>query len=267
MNNIKIKCEKCGSEISNNNISRHMIRHENHPETFNRSKQDNLTCQYCNKLCKNGRSLSCHERLCNKNPNQAISYKNNFNNKGKTAWNKGLTRETDDRLLKAKYTFQANKKAGMHKDTSGENNSNYKPGAIEKHRKTALQNILSGRVAPIGHSRAKHGWYKGIHCDSSWELAYLIYCFEHNISIIRNKSGFYYCYEGKTHFYFPDFYLSDIDTYVEIKGYLDARALTKQEQFSKHLITLYQKDLVDVLSYVESKYGKDFIKLYENIKK
>ena len=56
-----------------------------------------------------------------------------------------------------------------------------------------------------GSSRGKHGWYKGFWCDSSYELAYLIYNLEHNIEIERNKKGFEYLYKDEKHIFYPDF--------------------------------------------------------------
>jgi len=33
----------------------------------------------------------------------------------------------------------------------------------------------------IGSGRGKSGWYKGYWCDSSWELAYVIYNIDHDV--------------------------------------------------------------------------------------
>jgi len=39
------------------------------------------------------------------------------------------------------------------------------------------------RIIKNGYScRGKAGFYKGYHCMSSWELAYVIYNLEHNVS-------------------------------------------------------------------------------------
>ena len=53
-----------------------------------------LVCKFCNKECKNLNSLHNHERLCPHNPDRKyVSH-----TKGKTPWNKGLTKETDKRV-------------------------------------------------------------------------------------------------------------------------------------------------------------------------
>lgn len=76
--NKKIKCEICGQEITAINYTKHLRRHQNHPETFNKSNgkykltHDGLICQFCGKEYKNRNSLCNHERLCKDNPNRQI---------------------------------------------------------------------------------------------------------------------------------------------------------------------------------------------------
>ena len=67
-----------------------------------------------------------------------------------------------------------------------------------------------------GSGRGKQGRYKGIWCDSSWELAFVIYHLDHNIPFERNWNKFEYQYEGQTHLYVPDFVYPD-GTYIEVK--------------------------------------------------
>ena len=70
-----------------------------------------LICKYCGKECKNENSHRNHERTCPKNPNR--NYKNGMT--GKTAWNKGLTKETDERVKKYGETFSEKCKNGQIK--------------------------------------------------------------------------------------------------------------------------------------------------------
>jgi len=62
--------------------------------------------------------------------------------------------------------------------------------------------------------------------------------------------------------WFPDFIMSD-GTYVEIKGYLSAQNSAKFSSFPEKIEVLTYKELRPVFNYVEGKYGKDFIRLYE----
>lgn len=62
-------------------------------------------CNYCGKECKNLNSLKQHERLCKLNPNRVESPFVKFNKERDHTWNKGLTKETDDRVKKQGQTF------------------------------------------------------------------------------------------------------------------------------------------------------------------
>ena len=117
----------------------------------------------------------------------------------------------------------------------------YEPNSIKKHHK---------------------GNYHGVHCDSSWELAYLVYCLEHDIPIKRCNIKRNYIFEGKEKTYFPDFIIND-NQIIEIKGYFDKGAKEKQKQ-NPDILILFENDLKEVLEYVSSKYGNKFWEtLYE----
>ena len=116
-----------------------------------------------------------------------------------------------------------------------------------------------------GSGRGKGGWYKGIYCDSTWELAWIIYSLDHNVKFQRNKQSFEYFFEGKYLKYYPDFIIhKEHKEYVEIKGYETNQNKAKQNQFPHKLTVLYQKDLKEIFEYVKTKYGQHFIELYEN---
>ena len=102
------------------------------------------------------------------------------------------------------------------------------------------------------------GEYLNVHCDSSWELAYLVYCLEHDIDIVRNKESFKYTYKGKEHAYYPDFIVDN--TYIEIKNYWTEQVQAKIDQFpeDKQYKILYGKDLSIYIKYCIEKYGKKF---------
>lgn len=115
-----------------------------------------------------------------------------------------------------------------------------------------------------GSSRGKSGWYKGFWCDSSWELAWVIYNLEHDIKFERNKQGFEYLFENKKSLFYPDFIMDG--WYIEIKNFNSKRLEAKLKNFPHFIKTLYEKDLKKEFEYVILKYGKDYIKLYEQKK-
>lgn len=127
------------------------------------------------------------------------------------------------------------------------------------------KNPLSGGLRK-GSGRGKKGWYKGYWCDSSWELAWVIYNIENGIKFERNHLGFEYEYKNQKRKYHPDFIVSN--TFYEIKGRrsfekMDEENKEKIRQFKNNLVILYEKQMKPYLNYVIDKYGKDFIHLYE----
>ena len=66
-----------------------------------------MNCQYCNKEYNLKLALKCHEIRCKQNPNRKY-WKSNKNGKGHPAWNKGLTKETDERIKKASDKYHEN---------------------------------------------------------------------------------------------------------------------------------------------------------------
>lgn len=114
-----------------------------------------------------------------------------------------------------------------------------------------------------GSGVGKRGWYKGYRCDSSWELAYVIYNLDHNIKFKRNTKGYPYFYKNKKFLYYPDFLENDV--FVEIKGYSSDQWKCKYDYFSKdHNIKIIdEKEIKQYLNYVVSKYGKNYTNLYE----
>lgn len=89
------------------------------------------------------------------------------------------------------------------------------PKAVKKYHQECWQKISGG--IRKGSSRGKSGWYKGYWCDSSWELAFVVYNLENDIIFQRNKMGFDYVFDNKNRKYYPDFLYSD-GRYVEIKS-------------------------------------------------
>ena len=129
---------------------------------------------------------------------------------------------------------------------------------------------ISGGIRK-GSSRGKSGYYEGYWCDSSYELAFVIYCLEHNKIIERNKEGFNYIYLDKSHTYFPDFRVDG--SLVEIKNYRSKLTEAKLKSVNEKIEIFYKDTKIEIfykdtmkpyLDYVKNKYGKNFIKLYNS---
>jgi hypothetical protein len=202
------------------------------------------TCLYCQKTFSNKGGLGTHQPFCKSNPDRVQRTKspNAHAKKGAIPWNKG------------KEGLQTAWNKGMSglEGTPHTIETKQRLSAVAKERK------LGGYVR--GSGRGKKGWYKGFFCDSSWELAYVVYCLEHDIDIKRNTEKRQYVWQGVVKNYIPDFVVEG--TITEIKGFKTEQWLAKLAS-NPDVKVLYEKDLGPVLEYVKSKYGKDFINLYE----
>jgi len=89
------------------------------------------------------------------------------------------------------------------------------------------------------------GYFNNILWQGSYELAYLIYCYEHNINIKRyNLDPIKYTYKNKIHRYYPDFIVNE-KIIVECKGRLDERVEFKKLK----AIEIYGKENYLLLDY------------------
>lgn len=110
--------------------------------------------------------------------------------------------------------------------------------------------------------RGKMGWYKGYYCNSTWELAWVMYQLDRGINFKRNTKGFEYEFKGKQLKFYPDFILENGE-YVEIKGWVTEKDKSKFSTFPKTLNILYQKDMAPIINAIISKYGPEYWKCYE----
>lgn len=70
-----------------------------------------MKCKYCDKECKNKNSLAQHECRCKDNPNRIVI---KGNRQSHQAWNKGLTKDTDNRVAKMGQTYHNRAVAGLY---------------------------------------------------------------------------------------------------------------------------------------------------------
>ena len=112
-----------------------------------------------------------------------------------------------------------------------------------------------------GGGEAHRGYYKGVWCDSSWELAFLMGCLDRGLEIVRNTENFPYPFRNGVKYYRPDFIVEG--KYVEIKGVMDGRSKRKVTNFHFPLLIIGEKEIQPYLEYAKMKYGEDFWRLLE----
>ena len=109
---------------------------------------------------------------------------------------------------------------------------------------------------------AHRGWYKRVWCDSSWELAFLMWHLDHGKDIVRNTEDFPYTLYHKTMRYRPDFIVDGV--YYEIKGVLDGRSKKKLDQFKYPIKKIGLREIKPYIQYAQEKYGVRYYELLEN---
>jgi len=256
------ECSKCGKELKNAAGKGCHERYCNGKGTGRRSRKEIWRCPLCNYVIKQNRKK--HLKSCNgEGPVRFRESKGD----GK-GWSKGKTYEEIYGGRRAKRI----KKELSKKNKGREGSGKAKTKDLEEKRKRKISETMKKNKRGgyrKGSGRGKQGYYKGIWCDSSWELAWVIYHLEHRIKFRRNRDRFKYFYDEEEHLYTPDFILEDDTSYNEIKNWVSDQVKAKIKYFPKNLkLKIWLKEeMQPILEYVCKKYGDNFIELYDNYKK
>jgi hypothetical protein len=227
-------------------------------------------CEICGKEFNSKHALGPHKRLTH-DPN----YVKPANGRaGKPSWNKGLTAETSA-IVKAQKDVQIeNLKSGVvtHSGVGKQRSEATKRKLAllwtpekRQHSSNAmiarLDSLANGHYCGTSGSRFRHGWYKDVYCDSSWELAFILFCNDHGTDITRCTERRHYVFKEKHHHYYPDFVVNGKT--VEIKGWVSDKWKAKLAA-NPDIVVLYAKEMRPILKYVKNMYGNDFTRLYDS---
>ena len=228
-------------------------------------------CKYCNKKYNTINSLKQHEARCIFNKNRVIS-SHPKRGKYKSTGIKWMTNDIENKMVKPanfelylsngwRFGFNTEFKEKISKSLKGKSTGKAKDLKTEELRKQKISNSIKGNKNWMYNKKrgnGKKGWFKGIFCDSSWELAFLVYHIENNLNIKRCTRRLPYTFEGNKHIYIPDFE-TDFGI-IEIKGRKDKKAIVKQQNFPE-IKVIDKYEIEPYLKYVNDKYGKEFWKI------
>lgn len=255
-------------------------------------------CKFCGKECVGLSGLHFHENRCKENPNHKNTkeYKYVWVNDGNitkrilnvdldkyldSGWSRGYDNNfklrcsstkgqkmifINNGIIDKKIKYNDKIPDGWNKGLRYNHNPSgkCKDPIKEQERRKKISLKMKGNKQSGYHKgcgRGKKGWYKGIFCDSTWELAYVIYCIDHNIKIERNKQMFDYEYNGEIHKYLPDFIING--QLVEVKGWKDPKWLVKEKIF-KNIKIIDKDEIQKYIDYVKNTYNcKELVDMYE----
>ena len=133
---------------------------------------------------------------------------------GKPAWNKGLNKSTDARVLQ--YATANAGKSSPHKGKKLEE-------IVGKERAAIIKKNTSRRMS-IKNNGGRSKWYEvaGQKVQGTWERNIALKFEEMGINWSKPKTNndiWEYKLDNKIKSYAPDFYLPDLNIWLEIKGY------------------------------------------------
>lgn len=203
----------------------------------------NMLCEFCNKSIKNLISYRQHYVRCKSNPDRILC-KPGLGMLGKTGWNKGLTKETDERVLRNSINAA---KVTREQFKNGRKNS---PMSEENKRK------LSERQS-LNNTGGKSKWYivANQKVQGTYEKQFAEKLEMENIEwykISTSNHIFRYFIDGKEKSYAPDFWLPKFNMYVEIKGYWwgddeNKMNIVKEQHQDKNVVIIFGKKRLDYI--------------------
>lgn len=220
MKRTRIKCPLCGKKISKFNISKHIRSHKNgnydkHKNMYHLD-HDDLFCKFCGREYKNKNSLAQHEVRCKDNPTGIKEYPHNKGKNngmyGKIAWNKGLTKETDERVKMASISI-----SDYYKNNHG---TFLEKNHSEETKKLLKEKALNNPYRRRSKKRIKYVKKNGdiTILDSSYEVKVADILEDLNIKWGSPDPIPWIDTSGVKHNYFSDFYLIDYDIYLDPKN-------------------------------------------------
>lgn len=246
-------CTKCSTEYSVCGFDRHFKSCNGELNYWTKKAKgllvvDNETvCKFCNKVCKNPNSQRNHSRLCKLNPEKQNTYfatnqeeinelkkANGVSNHYTKAKSLGLPPPQITEETRSKLSSNAKNKTKEEREASA-----------RKASKTIRKKVEDG-TWHTSLAKDMHYEYNGVDLHGKWELNYAMWLDINNVKWERCSRSFDYIFEGKCRKYTPDFFLTDQNVYVEIKGYKTKKDEAKWNQFPADyfLQILLKEDLI-----------------------
>lgn len=237
---------KCGRKFEKiSSLNSHARFCKKYEKTKNKIKNENYSCE-CGKIFEKPQSLNAHFSRCK--IHRGENYK----------------KRTEDpfRFLTKERVSEIHQKGGAklkNRPLSQEHRE-----AISKGIKTSPNKHNIG-----GYREGTNKWRGGyildrdnreIRLDSSWEIKFVQLLNNLNIKWDRNYKHFPYEFDNSKKRYYPDFFLPELNIWIEIKGREVSRDLAKWKYFPNELSVIRGKDLKELENIYELEIAINLIK-------
>lgn len=261
---IKKECLKCGRLITLCNYDRHFNvcgEQKNQKVSFHLSEnwrinEKEYRCPHCENIYSK-RGIIGHIWF-----NHGNGKTQDRHLKGRTAWNKGLTKKDNPALHKMAESIS---KKIKELKTRGE----WKQGVMSEEKRMELS-----RRQSLFNTGGKAKWYEiaGVKVQGTWERDLALLMNKLNIKWFKIKTNnhiFIYFRNGKMRSYAPDFFIEEIGKYLEVKGFwwMDdkekMKTICEQRSDLKDSLIIIEKN--DYFNILKIKNKEEFLKYLLNI--
>jgi len=206
-------CPTCNRDVSlfayNRHVKSHLAGKLQQPEPFITGD-----CRFCGKTYSSKIGLGNHATRCRLNPNRVLQQ---------------VSEEGRARAIAATKNRQWTQE---QKD----NHSRVMKLAVENNPQA---------YTSANRGRTKQYTIDGITLQGKWEVDFYLWAKGQGLEPIRPVEGFRYEWNG-VRTYYPDFYISALDVYVEVKGYETDRDRAKWLQFPKKLCIIKEYEIKEI---------------------
>lgn len=207
-----------------------------------------MICKFCNKYQKSKYSLRAHQPRCPENPNRTVSTK--WTEAQKLEWSVKCketscnnTSEWTPAQRKAQSEMTTLRNNVYWTDDTRKQHSIIMSKVVEHNPDSYSKNNVSGRVKLF---EVTDGFGNLTKVKGSWEYNVANWLNSHLVKWTNNIDPISYFWNGKKHRYFPDFYITEFDYYIEVKGFETDRDHCKWDAMIKPLMIIREKEHRDL---------------------
>jgi len=210
-----------------------------------------MNCLFCGKeLKKYGKS---HQTYCKLNPNRKKTYNEDWNEEKRSKHSKIMKEKNTN--AKRVYSEEQRAKISIR---SKETNLKYWTAENKKKQSDLMKQIVLNKPESYSSKnvcvRTKSiefvdSFGNNTKLSGNWELIVAEHLNSKNIKWTNKiKKPFNYFWNEKWHFYFPDFYLPELNVYIEVKGFERERDRMKWKYFPEKLFVLKLKEIQNIIN-------------------